>query len=141
MLDENNEPTPSSVIADKTQSLLWFGRGAEVGDPAAQYELAFLMEMGHGLPNPQPEISERYYRLAARGGNEEAEIRFAERLRLGRVLVKPENGGEEAVDLLQRALSQDSARAARRLAMIYRNGELGEPKSPLKAMKYAYQAI
>src|SRR5581483_10502362 len=131
ILDENGEPTPASVIADKTQSLLWFGRGAEAGDAASQFQLAFLMEKGYGLPNPQPEISERYYRLAAKGGNEDAEIMFAERLRSGRVLVKPENGGEEAVDLLQRALSQDSARAARRLAQIYRNGELGEPKSPL----------
>jgi TPR repeat protein len=141
IFDENNEPTPTSVIADETQSLLWFGRGAEAGDPASQYQLAYLMEKGRGLPNPQPEISERYYRLAAKGGNEDAEIDFADRLRLGRMLVKPENGGEEAVDLLQRALSQESARAARRLALIYRNGELGEPKSPLKAMKYAYQAI
>jgi TPR repeat protein len=139
--DENGEPTPASVVADKTQSLLWFGRGAEAGDAASQFQLAYLMEKGHGLPNPQPEISERYYRLAAKGGDEDAEITFAERLRSGRVLVKPENGGEEAVDLLQRALSQDSARAARRLAQIYRNGELGEPKSPLKALRYAYQAI
>ena len=141
MLDENNEPTPTSIIADETQSLLWFGRGAEAGDAASQYQLAFLMEKGRGLPNPQPEISERYYRLAAKGGNEDAEIDFADRLRLGRMLVKPENGGEEAVDLLQRALSQESARAARRLALIYRNGEMGEPKSPQKAMRFAYRAI
>ena len=109
--------------------------------PAAQYQLAYLMEKGAGLPNPQPEISERYYRLAAKGGNEDAEIDFADRLRLGKVLVKPENGSEEAIDLLQRALSQGSARAARRLALIYRNGELGEPKSQAKAMGYAYRAI
>ena len=51
--------------------MLWFGRGAEAGDPASQYQLAYLMEKGRGLPNPQPEISERYYRLAAKGGNED----------------------------------------------------------------------
>jgi TPR repeat protein len=141
MLDENNEPQPSSVLADETQSLLWFGRAAESGDPASQRQLAYLMGEGFGLPNPQPEISERYYRLAARGGDEDAEIDFADRLRLGRVLVKPENGSEEAIDLLQRALSQGSARAARRLALIYRNGDLGEPKAPLKAMAFAYRAI
>jgi hypothetical protein len=121
--------------------LLWFGRAAEAGDPGSQYWLAYLMEKGNGLPNPQPEISERYYRLAAKGGNENAEIDFADRLRLGKVLVKPENGSEEVIDLLQRALSQGSARAARRLALIYRSGELGEPKSQAKAMSYAYRAI
>ena len=141
MSDENGDSQPTSVLSDETQSLLWFGRGAEAGDPAAQYQLAYLMEKGFGLPNPQPEISERYYRLAAKGGNEDAEIDFADRLRLGKVLVKPENGSEEAIDLLQRALSQGSARAARRLALIYRNGELGEPKSQAKAMGYAYRAI
>ena len=40
---------------------------------------------------------------------------------------------------MQRALSQGSARAARRLALIYRNRELGEPKSQAKAMGYAYR--
>ena len=138
---ENNEINPISVKADPSQSLLWYGRAAENGDPAAQYELAWMMGEGWGLPNPQPEISERYYRLAAKGGNEDAEIEFADRLLSGHALVKPENGSEEAIDLLQRALSQGSARAAQRLANIYRNGLLGEEKSPAKAMNYAYRAI
>jgi TPR repeat protein len=138
---ENNEINPISVKPDRSQALLWFARAAENGDPASQYELAYLMENGWGLPNPQPEISERYYRLAAKGGNEDAEIDFADRLLSGHVLVKPENGSEEVIDLLQRALSHGSARAAQRLAKIYRNGALGEAKAPLKAMNYAYRAI
>ena len=100
-----------------------------------------MMERGYGLPSPQPEIAERYYRLAAHGGNEEAEIELARRLLAGRMLVKPENGSNEAIDLLNRALSHGSARAANMLAEIYRNGELDQPKDPLLAMKYAFLAI
>ena len=57
------------------------------------------------------------------------------------MLVKPENGTNEAIDLLNRALSHGSARAAKMLAEIYRNGELDQAKDPLLAMKYAFLAI
>lgn len=133
--------SPASLLPDVTQALLWFGRAADNNYPAAQYWLAQMMERGYGLPNPQPEIAERYYRLAAHGGNEDAEIELVRRLRAGRMLVKPENGANEAIDLLHRALSHGSARAANMLTEIYRNGELDQPKDPLLAMKYAFLAI
>ena len=44
-----------------------------------KYNMALMMERGYGLPSPQPEIAERYYRLAAHGGNEDAEIELARR--------------------------------------------------------------
>ena len=135
------ELASSSVLADDTQALLWWGRAAAENNPAAQYFMAQMMERGYGLPSPQPEIAERYYRLAAHGGNEDAEIELARRLLAGRMLVKPENGANEAIDLLTRALSHGSARAANLLADIYRNGELDQPKDPLMAMKYAFLAI
>jgi hypothetical protein len=103
--------------------------------------MAQVTERGYGLPSPHPEIAERYYRLAAHGGNEEAEIELARRLLAGRMLVKPENGANEAIDPLNRALSHGSARAANLLADNYRNGELDQPKDPLLAMKYAFLAI
>ncbi|MGP8232829.1 MAG: DUF2610 domain-containing protein [Methylovirgula sp.] len=130
-----------SVLSDDSRALLWFGRAALANNARAQYNLAMMMEAGDGLPIPQPEIAARYYRLAAQGGFEDAEIDLAERLRSGRILTSPENGESEAVDLLRRALSQGSARAAAYLAEIYRNGEFGLTKDPLKAMQYAYQAI
>jgi len=132
---------PSSVQLDYSQALLWWGRAAEANNSTAQYNLAYMMERGLGLPNPQPEIAERYYRLAAHGGDEDAEIELARRLRAGRMLVKPENGSNEAMDLLSRALSHGSARAADMLAEIYRGGELDQAKDPLMAMKYAFLAI
>lgn len=141
IIDGSGQPLPSSVNRDLSLALLWFGRAAEAGDPAAQQELAAIMDRGDGLPNPQPEIAERYWRLAAYGGNEEAEISFADRLRVHRVLVRPENDSAEAIKLLQRALSQGSVRAAWQLAKIYRNGDLDQPKDPILAMKYAYLAI
>jgi hypothetical protein len=131
----------NSVQRDYSLALLWLGRAAEAGDPAAQYDLAYMMESGQGLPNPQPEIAERYYRLAAYAGNEDAEIDFAEKLRLGRVLVKSENGVDEGVKLLERAESQGAARAALQLANIYRSGQFDKDKDPILAMKYAYRAV
>jgi TPR repeat protein len=141
MQTPSGEVSPDSVIADYTQALLWWGRAAEDGNSAAQYNLGLMMERGLGLPNPQPEIAERYYRLAAHGGDEDAEIELARRLRSGRMLAKPENGANEAIDLLTRALSQGSARAALMLAEAYRNGDFNQPRDPVQAMKYAFQAI
>lgn len=42
---------------------------------------------------------------------------------------------------MRRALSHGSARAAEILAEVYRNGELGVTKDPVKAVTYAFQAI
>lgn len=142
IVDDNGDiDDAKSVLSDDSRALLWFGRAALANNAQAQYNLAIMMEAGDGLPIPQPEIAARYYRLAAHGGFEDAEIDLAERLRSGRILTSPENGANEAVDLLRRALSQGSARAATYLAEIYRNGEFGLAKDPLKAMQYAYQAI
>ena len=142
IVDDNGDiDDAKSVLSDNSRALLWFGRAALASNARAQYNLAIMMEAGDGLPIPQPEIAARYYRLAAHGGFEDAEIDLAERLRSGRILTSPENGANEAVDLLRRAHSQGSARAATYLAEIYRNGEFGVTKDPLKAMQYAYQAI
>jgi TPR repeat protein len=131
----------NNIAPDYTLALLWFGRVAETGDSAAQYYLANIMELGLGLANQQPEIAERYWRLAAYGGDRTAQVEFAERLRDGFVLIKPENGPREGVTLLQRAMSQGSPRAALLLAEIYRKGDLDQQVDSLLAMKLAYQAI
>jgi len=132
---------PDSVSPDPGQALLWFARAAANNNSQAQYYMAQMMELGFGLPNPQPETAERYYRLAAHGGDEDAELDLARKLRSGRILVKPENGAGEAIDLLNRALSHGSARAALMLAETYRNGGFDQAKDPLQAMKYAFEAI
>jgi len=130
-----------SLKDDNALALLWLGRAAESNDPNAQYLLAQVIEGGYGLPNAQPDVAERYWRLAAYGGNSDAEVEFADRLRRGQVLTKPENGQREAITLLERAFSQGSARAALELARIYRTGDSGAHRDPIMAMKYAYQAI
>lgn len=136
-----NENSANSVRRDLGLALLWFGRMAETGDSQAQALLAESMQTGEGLSAPQPEVAERYWRLAAQGGSATAQVTFAERLRRGFVLVKQEYGAREAISLLQRAMSQGSAQAALALAQISRVGELGQDKSALQAMKYAYKAI
>jgi TPR repeat protein/uncharacterized protein (UPF0335 family) len=135
------EDSPNSQRQDPDLALLWFGRVAETGDSGAQAILARIMERGIGLLNPQPEIAERYWRLAAYGGSASAQFEFADRLRRGFLLVKQEYGEHEAITLLQRAMSQGSPQAALALAQINRNGELGQDKNPIEAMRLAYHAL
>ena len=131
----------SAIYNDPGQALLWFGRAAASADSASEYFLARIMDSGIGLASRQPEISERYWRLAAYAGYSSAQIELAERLRDGRVLVKPEDSPREAVTLLQRAMAQGSPQAALDLARIYQTGQLGQKQDILVAMKLAYHAI
>jgi TPR repeat protein len=131
----------ATLPKDDDLALLWIGRMAESGDSSAQAILANFMQRGIGLTSPQPEIAERFWRLAAYGGSSSAQVSFADRLRRGFVLVKQEYGSREAIDLLERALSQGSAQAALALAQIKRFGELDQPKDQVGAMKLAYRAI
>ena len=131
----------NSVQPDLTLALLWLGRLADTRDIDALSLLARVMQDGSGLSSPQPEIAERYWRLAAYGGDASAQATFADRLRRGFALVKQEYGAREPIILLERAVTQGSAHAALALAQIYRAGELGERKNPIQAMRYAYQAI
>jgi uncharacterized protein len=126
---------------DPQLALLWYGRAAEAGNGDAQVKVAQIMEKGDGLPNPQPEIAERYWRLAANHGDAFAQVEFADKLHNGLLLVKEEYGQNEVVMLLNRAMSQGSAHAAVALAQIYRKGDLGEEKNPIKAMELAFHAI
>ncbi|MGA8610969.1 MAG: caspase family protein [Xanthobacteraceae bacterium] len=135
-------PAPCAPIPiDRDLALLWYSRVAEAGDSIAEARVAQIMEGGQGLPNPQPEIAERYWRLAAHGGNAYAQVEFAERLRRGFLLIKQEYGENEVISLFEHAMSQGSAQAAVALAQVYRNGELGVQKDPIRAMKLAYHAI
>jgi TPR repeat protein len=137
----------NSVKPDATLSLLWFGRLAEIRDRAALRWLAELLQDGDGLSSPQPEVAERYWRLAAYAGDPFAQVMFADRLRRGSALAKPQYGSSEAADLLERAVVQGEAAAALGLAQIYRDeekvgaGERGKPRNVGKAMAYAYRAI
>jgi len=137
----HGDSSGNSVLEDEPLSLLWFGRMGETADSDAQTFLATLMQSENALSSPQPETAERYWRLAAYGGNAYAQVYFAERMRRGFLLAKQEYGSREAVELLERALSQGSAQAALALAQIKRGGELGQDKSPVEAMKLAYRAI
>jgi TPR repeat protein len=139
--EDQNGTSSNSVRLDHTLALLWLGRVAETGDSTAQAFMAQMMEKGYGLPNPQPEIAERYWRVAAHGGNMFAEVEFADRMRREMVLAKQEYGDNEGITLLRRAMAQGSPKAALALAQIYRKGELGQVKDPIAAMKLAYRAI
>lgn len=137
-----NESDSNQVRADAGLGLLWLGRLAEGGDTQAQAMLADRMQNGLGLSAPQPDASERYWRLAAQGGNAAAQVTFVDRMRRGFVLVKQEYGsGDEGIKLLTLAMNQGSAQAALALAQIYRTGELGQEKNPKEAISYAFKAM
>jgi TPR repeat protein len=136
------EPLPCSTIPqDLDLALLWYGRVAEAGDSDGEAKVALIMEHGEGLPNPQPEIATRYWRLAAHGGDAHAQVEFAELLRHRFLQIKQEYGENEVISLFEHAMSQGSAQAAVALAQVYRNGELGVQKDAIQAMKLAYHAI
>ena len=90
---------------DPQLALLWYGRAAEAGYSDAQVRVAQIMEKGDGLPNPQPEIAQRYWRLAANHGDPFAQVEFADKLHNGLLLVKEEYGQSEVITLLTRAMS------------------------------------
>jgi TPR repeat protein len=137
----NGRTASMSIREDEPLALLWMGRTAEQGDSEAQSWLAQFMQEGTGMTSAQPEVAERFWRLAAYGGSAYAQVNFADRLRRGFVMVRQEYGEREAIDLLKRAMSQGSAQAALVLAQIKRFGELGQPRSAREAMEFAYQAI
>jgi TPR repeat protein len=127
---------------DDDLALLWFGRVAAAGNSStARAFLARMMERGDGLPGKEPESAASYWRLAAYGGSELAQVEFADGLHAGRYVVKEEYGEGEIITLLERAMSQGSVRAAVLLAEIYRNGDHGVAKNPIQTMKLAYRAI
>lgn len=137
-----NEKAMNEVRMDDDLALLWLGRLAEQGNTQAQAWLADFMQNGIGTSAPQPEASERYWRLAAQGGNPTAQVTFADRMRRGFVLVKQEYGaGDEGIKVLKQAMSQGSAQAALALAEIYRAGELGQPINRKQAVIHAFHAI
>jgi TPR repeat protein len=127
---------------DYDLALLWFGRvAAAANSSVARAFLARMMEDGEGIPTKEPESAASYWRLAANGGYDYAQVQLADKLHTGLYIVKEEYGEGEIQDLLERAISQGSVRAAVLLAEIYRNGDHGVARNPFKAMHYAYQAI
>jgi TPR repeat protein len=130
-----------NLPADEAQALLWFAQAAEEGDAESQRFLGRMFEDGSGLTTQQPQLAERYWRLAAYNGNVDAQVEFAERILSSRILLKPENGPGEVVQLLRSAMTLGSSRAALRLAKLYRTGEFGYAVRPEEAVKYAYRAI
>ena len=51
-------------MEDKALALLWFGRMGETADPESLRHLAQLLQNDDAMNSPQPEVAERYWRLA-----------------------------------------------------------------------------
>ena len=102
-----NEKAVNQVRSDPNLRCCGSGVSRSAATPRAQAILADRMQNGYGLSAPQPEASERYWRLAAQGGNAPTgDVRgpYAPRLRPG----ESRNMGaeNEGIKLLQQVMSQ-----------------------------------
>jgi TPR repeat protein len=136
-----------NVANDRQLGLIWLARAAEAGDNRAQMTVARTLEERSVVPNSQLDSAERYWRLAANGGSAEAQVEFADRLRTGRILVRPEQVEDEIVGLLESAMAVGEPRAALLMARVRRGGEdavgtgIQVEPDPEKAVLFAYRAI
>ncbi len=123
---------------DPTQAVLWHARAAEAGGTSSQEKLAEMLSEGEGIPVVESNAAGRYWRLAADGGNRNAQYRLALLLRDGKVRPRPrldtaDNGAQEIHDLLLTAFKRGEPRAGLELARLFRKGfPENRPAKPLQ---------
>ena len=116
------------AVQDANDAIIWYARAAEAGDGRSQLRLAQMLTVGQGLPAVQPEAAGRYWRLAAEGGSEEAQIQLANLLRDGKLPFRPkqhgrpDGGAEEIRQLYEAAFARGTSRAGFELARLHRTG-------------------
>jgi len=92
---------------------------AEAGDPAAQFRLATMYDLGAGEAQNTP-LAFYWYRLAAESGLAEAEFNVAVMLDSGRGTARD---AAEAATWYARAAAQGNYRAQYNLALMYDSGD------------------
>jgi len=92
---------------------------AEAGDPAAQFRLATMYDLGAGEAQNTP-LAFYWYRLAAEAGLAEAEFNVAVMLDSGRGMARD---AAEAATWYARAAAQGNSRAQYNLALMYDSGD------------------
>ncbi|MEQ1578072.1 MAG: caspase family protein [Hyphomicrobium sp.] len=141
------------ISHNASEALIWYARAAEAGDTRSQARLADMLTKGTGVPSPQPETAARYWRLAAAGGDELAQLQLANLVRDGGIPARPkmegdpDGGAEEIYTLYRSAFVRGNPAAGLELAKLFRTGfppEKGSvaiPKSPEVAVALLWEAI
>ncbi|HEU5074465.1 MAG TPA: hypothetical protein VFU02_09835 [Polyangiaceae bacterium] len=112
-----------------------YERGAERGDPDAQYNLAICYFNGEGVATDAARAV-AWLARAVESGDADAQYRLAKALSNGEGV--PQNHAR-ALELFQKAAAQGNARALTALAWAYREGE-GTAPNPELAIRYFREA-
>lgn len=100
------------------QAAKWFREAAELGDPAAQFNLGVLYETGQGVTQNYAEAV-KWYHAAADQGEPQAQFNLGVFYETGQVV--PQNF-EEAVKWYELAAEQECAPAQCNLGLCYETG-------------------
>ena len=104
---------------DPARSLECFEKAAEMGESDAQYDLAFMLDSGEGVPVDHEE-AEKFFRLAADQGDSDA------CLCMGGILF--ERGQyKDAEEYFLTAALKDDVKAEYNIGLLYMGDYLGEP--------------
>lgn len=114
----------------------WFEQADRAGHPAAPYFLGLMYRSGYGLPADTGR-ARAYFSKAAAADLPEGAFMLANQLRAG------EGGPQDwsgALANYVKAGDMEHPAALQTLAMIYQNGEMGQPRDPAQAEHYLAEA-
>lgn len=131
---ENRRPAVP-VPETYTETLSWYRRAAQAGDPEAQFLLGNILERGlKGPANPKAAVE--WYRRAAEQGHAKAQFRIAEIYYAGRVV--PRNL-DEAAKWMAKAAEAGIAEAQYNMGLMTERGQ-GVARDYAKAALWYWKA-
>jgi len=132
---QENHRTAVPVPGTYTETLSWYRRAAQAGDPEAQFLLGNILE--RGLKGPaDPKAAAKWYRRAADQGHAKAEFRIAEMYYKGGTL--PRDLGE-AAKWMAKAADAGIAEAQYNMGLMTERGQ-GVARDYAKAALWYWKA-
>jgi TPR repeat protein len=104
---------------DYATALVWYRRGADRGDPQAQFDIAWTYQNGLGVP-ADPAQAVQWYRRAAENGHAMAANNLGVLYKNG---VGTERDYSEAMRWYRRAADAGNAEAQNNIGVLYNNGQ------------------
>ena len=138
----SSENEPVSLASNRT--LLWLSRAAEKGDFRAEVVLARMLQDGIGLPSPQPDVAQSYWRHSAERGDPVAQYWLASLIRDGKARITDVTAlGDPSREVRSRyeaAFELGLPEAGLELAKLFESGDAsapgkGIPKNPRHAIE------
>jgi tetratricopeptide (TPR) repeat protein len=104
---------------DYSTALVWYRRGADIGDPQAQFDVAWTYQNGLGVP-ADPAQAVQWYRRAAENGHAMAANNLGVLYKNG---VGTERDYAEAMRWYRRAADAGNAEAQNNIGVLFDNGQ------------------